>query len=56
MKSNMPFLGAPTVRTAHRDVTDRLRHAIVSGVLPAGTTAHDDDLAGVVDRDEDEEP
>jgi DNA-binding GntR family transcriptional regulator len=30
-------LGTSTVRTAHRDVTDRLRHTIVSGALPAGT-------------------
>jgi DNA-binding GntR family transcriptional regulator len=33
----MPRLGSSTVRTAHRDVTDRLRQAIVSGLLPAGT-------------------
>lgn len=33
----MPGLGSSSVRTAHRDVTDRLRQAIVSGLLPAGT-------------------
>ncbi|WP_245905943.1 GntR family transcriptional regulator [Mycolicibacterium palauense] len=30
-------MGLSTARTAHRDVADRLRHAIVSGVLPSGT-------------------
>ncbi|AQT80332.1 hypothetical protein B1R94_15240 [Mycolicibacterium litorale] len=33
----LPGLGLSTARTAHRDVADRLRHAIVSGVLPSGT-------------------
>jgi DNA-binding GntR family transcriptional regulator len=32
-----PVLGSSTVRTAHRDVTDRLREAILARVLPAGT-------------------
>jgi DNA-binding GntR family transcriptional regulator len=41
----MPSLGASTVRTAHRDVTERLRDAIVSGVLPAGTRLVQADLA-----------
>jgi DNA-binding GntR family transcriptional regulator len=35
--SAIPGLGTSTVRTAHRDVTDRLRQAIVSGTLAAGT-------------------
>ncbi|GAA1850802.1 GntR family transcriptional regulator [Pseudonocardia ailaonensis] len=47
MKANgvMPSLGSSTVRTAHRDVTERLRDAIVSGVLPAGTRLVQADLA-----------
>jgi DNA-binding GntR family transcriptional regulator len=32
----IPKFGSSSVRTAHRDVTERLRQAIVSGVLPAG--------------------
>lgn len=43
--SAIPGLGASTVRTAHRDVTDRLRQAIVSGALPAGTHLVQADLA-----------
>lgn len=47
VKSNgvIPGLGSSTVRTAHRDVTERLRDAIVSGVLPAGTRLVQADLA-----------
>ncbi|TQS43174.1 GntR family transcriptional regulator [Cryptosporangium phraense] len=47
MKANggLPTLAASTVRTAHRDVTDRLREAIVSGLLPAGTHLVQADLA-----------
>ena len=41
----LPALGASTVRTAHRDVTDRLREAIVSGTLAAGTHLVQADLA-----------
>lgn len=36
-KARLPALGLSTARTAHRDVADRLREAIVSGVLPSGT-------------------
>ncbi len=36
-KPRLPGLGLSTARTAHRDVADRLRQAIVSGVLPSGT-------------------
>ena len=43
--SQMPFLGTSAVRTAHRDVTDRLREAIVSGALPAGTRLVQAELA-----------
>jgi DNA-binding GntR family transcriptional regulator len=42
---SIPGLGASTVRTAHRDVTDRLRQAIVSGTLSAGTHLVQADLA-----------
>jgi DNA-binding GntR family transcriptional regulator len=47
MKANgaLPTLKASMVRTAHRDVTDRLREAIISGVLPAGTHLVQADLA-----------
>jgi DNA-binding GntR family transcriptional regulator len=47
MKANgvLPALKASAVRTAHRDVTDRLREAIVSGLLPAGTHLVQADLA-----------
>lgn len=41
----LPFLGTSAVRTAHRDVTDRLREAIVSGALPAGTRLVQAELA-----------
>lgn len=35
--SDLPPLGKGSVRTAHRNVTDRLREAILSGNLRAGT-------------------
>ena len=38
-------LGSPAIRTAHRTVTDRLRQAIVTGELPAGTRLIQADLA-----------
>lgn len=41
----LPSLGISTARTAHRDVADRLRQAIVSGALPAGTHLVQADLA-----------
>ncbi len=48
-KAALPPLGLSMVRTAHRDVADRLRHAIVSGVLPAGTHLIQAELANSLD-------
>jgi DNA-binding GntR family transcriptional regulator len=45
----LPALGLSTARTAHRDVADRLRQAIVSGLLPAGTHLVQADLAASLD-------
>jgi DNA-binding GntR family transcriptional regulator len=41
----LPTLGLSTARTAHQDVLDRLRSAIVSGVLPSGTHLVQTELA-----------
>lgn len=38
-------LGTSNTRTAHRDVIDRLRHAMFTGVLPGGTRLVQADLA-----------
>ncbi|GAA1394225.1 GntR family transcriptional regulator [Pseudonocardia kongjuensis] len=44
-----PGLGPSAVRTAHRDVTERLRDAIVSGVLPAGSRLVQAELAATLE-------
>jgi DNA-binding GntR family transcriptional regulator len=43
--SELNDLGASGARTAHRDVIDRLRRAMLTGVLPAGTRLVQADLA-----------
>jgi DNA-binding GntR family transcriptional regulator len=45
---DMPALGLSTARTAHRDVADRLRQAIITGVLPAGTHLVQAELAAIL--------
>ncbi|SNQ45415.1 Putative GntR family transcriptional regulator (modular protein) [Frankia canadensis] len=47
-KSSLPALGRSGVRTAHRDVADRLRHAIVSGTIAAGTHLVQAELANTL--------
>jgi DNA-binding GntR family transcriptional regulator len=44
----VPPLGLSAVRTAHRDVADRLRTAIISGALPAGTRLVQAELAATM--------